>query len=1178
MAQVKYYISPIDETKTLERVISGTIRDALKEFGIENEPLCVSVNGETQDDVDLDATIHESDVIEIRRIVAGGGGNADTKRTVATVIQVAALVAMTVLSGGGASPLLIAAIGVGSALASGALNKWANDLLAAKTNDVDAQEIAAQTNDYSPKSATNKARPLMPIPVPIGSHRFAPDVHTEPKRTRYAQENSEVLATPYTIIANSGIVSSNGPMAVNNSWITMPAGYISPSLPAYPIKIAPYGFTNKTTALDPSEEAGILVQIKNKILNDISNGTPPRTNWSGNSIVIDGDNLAYPVMMYHFDPSDPWRGRFNLFWSFERMVYFFGSSENAAYPGVTLGSYWADDLGPFFTGSIATPPHPGRFLFASNLSNPGGLSQVLTVIKSPYTVAIPTTMNDTTISTYLSRYAAFLLALNGGTYTTTNKTTAPAITTYLLGMAISQTYAGIPISKQIFNFGIGDVDIKDRNVGSIGLVVPTPQFGFSSIVRDDTNIFWWYVGPIVASDVPNLSHIEFDNGVKNLPNKQLINPDVFDGLVLGNDNGVYNFIYYSSRPGFFSFDFAISGRLYKTLSSGFDKNVTRLQVQYKGNAETEWHDYSPPVLSIENSNTQLIYIPYNIMIAPPPPSEYLEVRIRKINLDEDDNKGDSVSELSIVDACFTDRWETFEPDLWMKNVPFNLEGLYTTGLITDSSTTNQFTALVEARCWVYDFEEDEWSWEKSRNPAWWFLYFARGGFLNFEAKGEFEAPYSPTWGWVNYPGHPNNEAHIFGGGYTDDKIDIDKLKEWAFFCDENDLSIDMVMRDDISVAEALERIANIGRASVTYYGGKLSVVIEDPNQVPTCLFGMGNIIAGSFSVDYSVGDPVRKIVATFTNRETWESDTVEAIVPFSDDSIVKEISIVLDGITEKEQAQREVNILAARQYYQRRGYSWSTDHEGFLANRGDLVFLSHDSTQYGFSGRAMDFVVESGVVVGIKTGSFIDSGVSYITVRRPNGDMQTYGCEYDGERVLFTDPYSLSHAPFYVNGTEENPDSLFPNSIPEDFVFIADIKETTGKRVRISSIEANEDGTFKFKAVDEDPAMWAREYDGVIPPESFDDSIHIARVFNVRSRDMGEGKTRLLWEVEGADSVEIIDVRANEPISVGGVMSFGGGEVVIELSPGASLEVEVKPLVYGVPYKSISERTTLWPQ
>ena len=72
-----------------------------------------------------------------------------------------------------------------------------------------------------------------------------------------------------------------------------------------------------------------------------------------------------------------------------------------------------------------------------------------------------------------------------------------------------------------------------------------------------------------------------------------------------------------------------------------------------------------------------------------------------------------------------------------------------------------------------------------------------------------------------------------------------------------------------------------------------------------------------------------------------------------------------------------------------------------------------------------------------------------------------------------------------MNLNDENPDSDFTKSIAEDFHFIADIKETTGKKVRISSIEVDSDYIFTITAVDEDPAMWAYEYGDPMISTSF---------------------------------------------------------------------------------------------
>lgn len=1186
MAKITFYKSPIDKSDKVEIVSKGTLRYALKQLGIEREPLSVRINGMIPDEVDLDEVLGDNDNIEIFRPVhGGGGGNADTKRAVATVVQIAAIAAAMYLTAGGASVFLTTSIMIGGSIVSGALNKWAQDLMAAKTSSTDSQELGTQTNDYSLRSATNKARPLASIPVPIGSHRMAPDVHTEPFIDRYAQDNTVVIASPYTENRYSGITQSNGPMAANNSWITMPAGWLYPAvggdpataIPRYPIKIAPYSFTDKTTPLTPEEQQDILDYIKDKVTFEISDSLVPKVNWTYYFLTA-YTRQAYPIIIYHFDSNDPYRGRFNLFWSLLMMAYVtvHGTISTVLNTTWNRSNYW-DALGHYFNGTDSSPVSL-LYTFSDNFSTPTSLAMLNTRIFQDVPTYYPSTINDMTLGTYMSRFSTFLLSLNGGSYTTTNKTTSPQIPTHIVAVGVNQTYAGIPISTQLFNYGFGDLDISQRYVGTASVDVVSPRAGFSTPERTNPlNQNFWLVKELTGTGIPDLPVVQFRNEVKNFPPKALINPDIYNLTVDPSDNGTYNFIYFSGRPGLPVFKFSIAGRVYRTSSSGFLSNSTRIQVQFRSSGSSMWTNYQPSVITIENNKPNYIYITYVLIAFAATPEEWLEVRIRKINMDNVDNMGDRVSELSIVDACFHDNGPNNPYDEpWKRNIPMNIEGLFTTALISDSSTTNQFSALVEAKCWVYDFDTDTWAWQKTRNPAWWFLYFARGGFRNESALGNLTYPYSPTYGWVNYPGHPDNDSHMFGGGYTDDQIDIDKIKEWAFFCDEQNLKIDMIIKDDVSVAEILERIANVGRASVSYNVGKLSVVIEDPQQVPVAMFGMGNIISGSFSVNYAVGDPVRKIIGVFTNRETWETDRVEAIVPFSDSDIVREVEVVMDGITEKSQAQREVNIMAARQFYQRRTYSWETDIEGYLVKRGDIVMLAHDSTQFGFSGRIIEFIASLGAIVGIKTGANLDPVIEYVTIRSPLGELSTYKCHIEGDSIIFDDPYPIEKAPFIVNLDDENADSDFAGSIAEDFVFIADIKNTPGKRVRIASVEVSEDSKFKFTAVDEDPAMWSYEYNDPVSSESFNDAIAIAEVLNFSFSDLGNGRIRLFWETSGADLVQVINLDNGLPLESGGQYSFSSGDVVFELIPGVKYNLEARPLTYGPSIKR-GKTLTLWP-
>lgn len=1158
MAQIIYFPNPLDETKVHTITSKGTLYYALKELGIEKEQLCVAINGMVPEEIDPSTyVLDDTDFVEIRREVHGGG-NAENKSTLATIVQIAGLVAASFF------PPAAAYILIGTSVAAGALNKWAMDLRAAAARGTQTEnDIDVASNNYSLNSASNEARPLRPIPIVMGSHRFAPDIHTDAFRNRYGSGYIVTRAAPYATTFYPGIIPSNGPEAPDNSWAVMQPNAAATNLPRYRMKIMPYGFTTKTTALTTAENAEII----NKVVSGYV--APTLSAWTRTLVSPFPLNKSYSLVVYHDDPLDPYYGRFNTWFGIARQVEQF----------------------------------PANYAILSNLfagTNPGGLgTQYYFTTQTtneflmwayddsfPYYMPIGFNPGENNAIMY-GRYGAFLLAMNNGSYSASAKTASYPAQMYLSDYSLTQVAEGVPFSTQLFNFGFGEMDITERKVGTTN-ITPDSVNTIQASSIDKTNLIPSERWAIPALNIPlrpkpDWGAPAFPIEVLNHEPKALINPDTVEiGIIPPNDLKPYNFVYFGGQRKMDSIHFGITGSIYQTGSTGITANTARLQLQWKWSSDPIWTDYTYPIITVSNNTTKQIYLSYelNSMLTNPTPdrleNQYLEVRIRKVTLDQNDHTGNKICQLSISDITFYKSIDMAIAQGWNKqNAPFNIDGLMVTALVTDTSTTNKYSALVESKCFVYDFDTDTWSWAKTRNPAWWFLFFAKGGFYNFESMADLTYPYSPTYGWQNYPGHPNNTEQMFGGGYMLEELDMDKILEWGYFCDENDLVMDMIFKDEMNVSDVLEKIANLGRASVSYYGGKLSIVIEDPEQVPVCLFGMGNIIAGSFRVDYSVGDIPAKVIGKYVNRDSWETEQVEADVPFSDPENIKTFEINLDGITDTDLAQREVNILAARQYYQRRTYSWQTDVEGYLARRGDLISLAHDSTQYGYSGRIMDFVIESGVVTGIKTSAFVDESVSWIMIRYPNGTLETYECHFVNGVLVFDEPYAIEDASFYYNVNEENSSSDFANSHPEDFVFIADIKSTPGKRVRISQIEGSDDGTFTITAVDEDPAMWAYEFNDVIPSESFDDTVQVVEILDLKWVDMKDGKLRLMWNMTG-DFAQVINLNTGLPLEANGQYSFSNGDVVFELEAGGRYSLEVQPLVIGEAFRSKSQKVDVW--
>ena len=1126
MAKIIFWKSAIDPSQKFEYTTDKKILiEVLEQLDIDKDPLSIILNGEIPDEIPLDLELKKNDVLEIRKIVHGS--SSSSKNTWATVISIVALVAATILTAGAASPWLVAGVTLAGGVASGAL-RYRAAKLAIRTGGQTQSEIDIEANNLSVSAAANEMRPLQPLPLPMGSTKFAPDFFNQPYPNYFIGADSTNLEIQTVFYPK--YISPSDP----NSWTTIiPAGFIATSpynWPAYPVKLEPDYSLADLTAMTTSQRQDFAPQT---FLGPLA--TP-----------------SMPIIVYHHDPADPYFGRYSPFAIFELQ------GTRSASQSLAIQHFFAwHDYPTYVTVYGSAPPW----------------WSIVTIGVSPN----PNAVNY------------FIWKLSGRKIRSFNISSASsvgvAITDYILGelnKGISGSSVGdVPVITyerqienyvydyppnqavtHIFNYGLGDLIVSDRRVEKT-LVEDIPQAEYVPV-----NKLTWDI-PASTKSVYRLDANMLEGATLN-NNNDFKGPNTFVNIY---DQNTYNFINRVTPIGTQWVEIDLQGQLYSTDDTGLIENSVTFEIQYRPVGQINWEVVLPVYMFNDNTHIQRRTITIMSDFSTWPTSE-IEFRIRKVEKDTTNNSDKKVAQFDMTSfKCFGDETNI---DL----TALNTEGLYLVANTQTSGSSNKYTAQVDSKCWVYNFGLDEWNWELTRNPAWWFLYFARGGFKNPEADGTFTFPWSPTYGWVNGPGHPDSTEIMFGCGMPDSRIDIEGIKEWAIFCEDENLYIDITLKDTSVESEILEKIANIGRGSVSYYKGLLSIVYEDSSQIPVGLYGMGNIIEGTFSAEYSVANTPSKVIGSFANRDNdWETSTVEAVVPFSNTDDLNVITMTLDGITTEEQAQREVNILAARQFFQKRTYTWKVDKEGLVAKRGDLVYLAHDSTQFSYSGRLLKCIVENDFIVGVETTAEIkDLDVNFMTIRYPDGKMATYPVTVQNCNLFFTTEFKLGDAPYYWLGNNESFNSVsnYPNSYPEDYIFIAGPLATPGKIVRISQIQPDEQMNFTITAIDEDPAMWSYEYGPVIDQESFDDSVVLSRVYNVAYKQLGNGNVKIFWEVDGADFVKITNLDTGLLISADGQLSFSRGEVILELVSGAKYNLRIEPFVIGSPYKQENKVIVVW--
>jgi predicted phage tail protein len=437
---------------------------------------------------------------------------------------------------------------------------------------------------------------------------------------------------------------------------------------------------------------------------------------------------------------------------------------------------------------------------------------------------------------------------------------------------------------------------------------------------------------------------------------------------------------------------------------------------------------------------------------------------------------------------------------------------------------DELNGIVTALCPVWD--GSRWVTGPTSNPAWWFLWFARGKTLN--------------------------TRRIYGGGLSDSQIDIEGIKAWAAWCDAKGLTFDYVLDRKMSTAAVLQIIARAGRAAMTYQTGHLGVVWDAENRPVSAMFGPFNVKAGSFKVSYTNDGTVDEVVLNFVNKSNgWKMDEVRVRVPGAT-TTNNPLQLDLDGCTNKEMAGREANLIAASQVWKRRKITWETDIEGLVCTRGDVVSFSHDLTVWGYSGRLMP---GSGGTLMKLQQRVPSSGSGTVMLRDPDGNLKVLTVssatgEVD-ELTIVSD----------LDGFPMPGDPGYEDCSPFDWAWQFDPLATPGRRFKVSGVTPAGEG-LRFEAVDDDPEYYASEFDPYQYTPPRDGALLRGIVLSISGSEQIESyatdqiRFTLAW-VLSSDSESLVSVVVNGLQRLSQVVA--GRSIDMLVSTGDVLDVTITP-------------------
>ena len=306
---------------------------------------------------------------------------------------------------------------------------------------------------------------------------------------------------------------------------------------------------------------------------------------------------------------------------------------------------------------------------------------------------------------------------------------------------------------------------------------------------------------------------------------------------------------------------------------------------------------------------------------------------------------------------------------------------------------------------------------------------------------------NPAWiarqmlrGWFN-----SNDLLVAGFGFTTDDYEEDQIKEWGEFCDDNSLTCNHIFEGQLDAEAALRLVAQCGWATVSTATGKVGFVWENDDQPVTALFTPANIVAGTFSSLADNQELADEVIGTYVDKDgDYKPNTIRRTVS-GVTSPKRPVTIPLDGITDGDQAAKEINRTVSAQVRHVWNRTWEARGDGVLVARGDVVGLAHDLVGGSVGARllainaARDEVTLSGQVAAAGT----------LWVWDLNGNV--HSTAYTANSYP-TDEVELTTAlPDPPNGVTDEPLA---------YRFMAYSDESTVRKVRITGIEDATGGNY----------------------------------------------------------------------------------------------------------------------
>lgn len=320
----------------------------------------------------------------------------------------------------------------------------------------------------------------------------------------------------------------------------------------------------------------------------------------------------------------------------------------------------------------------------------------------------------------------------------------------------------------------------------------------------------------------------------------------------------------------------------------------------------------------------------------------------------------------------------------------------------------------------------------------------------------------PAWAYLDILTGLGNARPIASGDEIN-KIHLDDLADWATANASEGFFYDEVIDYSTSVFDALNRACGVGRAALSNRDGKWTVILEQAGGSPVQLFTPRNSWDFSGNKRFVNFPHALKIRFNSEDSDYQEDEMIVYDDGFNAGNATEFEVMELPGVTDSDQAWKVGRYTIASIRLRPEIYTFYTDFEHIVAQRGDHILVTHDIPLWGTGfGRIIDI---SGNTVTLDSEMFIDIGNSYRMRVRLN----------DGTTVI---------EDLVVQGGDVVTHTFTP-AIPAgisvgDLAIVGQLNQETQELV-VVAIEPESDLAAKITCVDHNDAILTADT-GPIPP------------------------------------------------------------------------------------------------